>query len=155
MLESLSQAGIVNSPRSRRRTSSRNARRRDSSRESDGRPSNARARRERIDPRVRDCIDRVLSGARGGFRRDGSEILEQAATVVRDAGVPFERRMIEKIGARASDEIVALAKEWPADLIVLGTHGRRGLNRLVMGSDAEQVCWFEIKSRIEDRARLD
>lgn len=73
------------------------------------------------------------------FRKDGSDILEQAEKIVRDAGVPFERRMIEKIGARASDEIVALAKEWPADLIVLGTHGRRGLRRLVMGSDAERV----------------
>lgn len=73
------------------------------------------------------------------FRKEGTEILEQAATVARDAGVPFERKMVEKIGARASDEIVAVAKAWPAHLIVLGTHGRRGLNRLVMGSDAELV----------------
>lgn len=73
------------------------------------------------------------------FRKEGSAILEQAATVARDAGVPFECKMIEKIGARASDEIVAAAKAWPAHLIVLGTHGRRGLSRLVMGSDAELV----------------
>lgn len=73
------------------------------------------------------------------FRKDGLEILEQAATAARDAGVPFEQKMIEKIGAHASDEIVAAAKNWHADLIVLGTHGRRGLNRLVMGSDAELV----------------
>jgi nucleotide-binding universal stress UspA family protein len=35
--------------------------------------------------------------------------------------------------------IVAQAKEWPADLIVMGTHGRRGIRRLALGSDAEQV----------------
>lgn len=35
--------------------------------------------------------------------------------------------------------LFAQAKDWPADLIVLGTHGRRGLTRLVMGSDAERV----------------
>jgi nucleotide-binding universal stress UspA family protein len=35
--------------------------------------------------------------------------------------------------------ILAQAKQWPADLIVMGTHGRRGLARLAMGSDAEQV----------------
>jgi nucleotide-binding universal stress UspA family protein len=35
--------------------------------------------------------------------------------------------------------IVEKAKEWPADLIVMGTHGRRGLSRLVLGSDAEWV----------------
>lgn len=73
------------------------------------------------------------------FRKEGAEILEAAVNVARDAGVSFEPKMIEKIGARASDEIVAAAKDWPADLIVLGTHGRRGLKRIVMGSDAELV----------------
>jgi nucleotide-binding universal stress UspA family protein len=31
------------------------------------------------------------------------------------------------------------AKRWRADLIVMGTHGRRGVNRMLMGSDAELV----------------
>ena len=35
--------------------------------------------------------------------------------------------------------IAKYAEQWPADLIVLGTHGRRGIRRLVMGSDAEYV----------------
>lgn len=73
------------------------------------------------------------------FRKEGLEILENAALATREAGVSFEQKLIEKIGAHASDEIVTAAKDWRADLIVLGTHGRRGLNRLVMGSDAEQV----------------
>lgn len=73
------------------------------------------------------------------FRDSGTKILEQAAAVVREAGVSFEQKMIDRIGARVSDEIVALARQWPADLIVLGTHGRRGLTRLLMGSDAELV----------------
>jgi nucleotide-binding universal stress UspA family protein len=47
--------------------------------------------------------------------------------------------MIEKIGAHAWKEIVAEAGQAQVDLIVLGTHGRRGLKRLVMGSDAELV----------------
>jgi nucleotide-binding universal stress UspA family protein len=41
-------------------------------------------------------------------------------------------------GAPASD-IVAAAQEWQADLIVVGTHGRGGLGRLVLGSVAESV----------------
>ena len=73
------------------------------------------------------------------IRAEGSRILEDAATLVRAAGVSFEQKMIEKIGAHAADEIVAQAKDLRADLIVLGTHGRRGLKRLVMGSDAELV----------------
>jgi nucleotide-binding universal stress UspA family protein len=47
--------------------------------------------------------------------------------------------MIESFGGRAADFIVQQANKWGADLIVLGTHGRRGVKRLVMGSDAEQV----------------
>ena len=37
------------------------------------------------------------------------------------------------------DEIINVAKETGADLIVMGTHGRRGLNRLLLGSVAESV----------------
>src|SRR5216684_715602 len=39
----------------------------------------------------------------------------------------------------AAEPIVRQARKWHADLIVIGTHGRRGLKRLVMGSDAEQI----------------
>lgn len=73
------------------------------------------------------------------FRKEGAEIIASASAKARDAGVSFEQQLIEKIGARASDEIVAAAEDGRADLIVIGTHGRRGLERLVMGSDAELV----------------
>ena len=69
----------------------------------------------------------------------GRQVLEQTASIARKADVPCEQRLVETIGARAADEIVREAKEWQADLIALGTHGRRGLKRLVMGSDAELV----------------
>jgi nucleotide-binding universal stress UspA family protein len=36
-------------------------------------------------------------------------------------------------------EILRVARETPCDLIVMGTHGRRGLGRLLMGSVAEQI----------------
>jgi len=35
--------------------------------------------------------------------------------------------------------IVDTAREWPADLIVMGSHGRRGLDRLLIGSVAAAV----------------
>jgi nucleotide-binding universal stress UspA family protein len=35
---------------------------------------------------------------------------------------------------------VDLAKEWKADLIVLGSHGRRGMDRILMGSVSENVA---------------
>jgi nucleotide-binding universal stress UspA family protein len=40
---------------------------------------------------------------------------------------------------KPADGIVAAAREWGADLIVLGTEGRKGLSRLLMGSVAEHV----------------
>jgi universal stress protein A len=53
-----------------------------------------------------------------------------------DPNVPFEHRMLMGEPAIA---IVDLATEISADLIVLGTHGRTGLSRLLMGSVAESV----------------
>jgi nucleotide-binding universal stress UspA family protein len=73
------------------------------------------------------------------LRESGAKVLEDASATVRRADVPCEQKLIETIGGRAADEIVREAKQWPADLIVLGTHGRRGLKRLAMGSDAEMV----------------
>lgn len=73
------------------------------------------------------------------IRSSGLKVLAHAARVAREAGASFEQKMVEKAGAHAWKEIVAQANDWHADVIVLGTHGRRGLKRLVMGSDAELV----------------
>jgi universal stress protein A len=40
---------------------------------------------------------------------------------------------------RAATEILGTAREWNADLIVMGTHGRTGIAHVVMGSVAEKV----------------
>ena len=53
-----------------------------------------------------------------------------------EAAVPVQHRVEQGF---AADEILRLARELPADMIVLGTHGRSGLGRLLMGSVAEQV----------------
>ena len=73
------------------------------------------------------------------LRESGAKVLEQAAQLARRAEVSCEQKLLETAGTRVADEIVKLAKQWPADLIVMGTHGRRGFQRLVMGSDAELV----------------
>ena len=50
-----------------------------------------------------------------------------------------ETALFETLSQRVADVIVREAAKWKADVIVMGTHGRRGLNRLVLGSDAESV----------------
>ena len=69
----------------------------------------------------------------------GEEILKRAADIARSQQVQVETRLVETPAGEVGGAIVDEAESWPADLIVLGTHGRRGLHRLVMGSDAELV----------------
>jgi nucleotide-binding universal stress UspA family protein len=73
------------------------------------------------------------------LRNGGKSLLAQAAAQVRRQGVEVDSVMIESLGVSAADFIVEQARLWPADLIVMGTHGRRGLVRVAMGSDAESV----------------
>lgn len=73
------------------------------------------------------------------LRQGGAKILEEAVAHVRRAEVECDQKLLDSFGERAADLIVKEAKAWPADLIVLGTHGRKGLKRLALGSDAELV----------------
>jgi nucleotide-binding universal stress UspA family protein len=73
------------------------------------------------------------------MRKSGQGVLKRALAQATKAGVPASGVLLESLTGPAADPIVRQAKKWRADLIVLGTHGRRGVRRLVMGSDAEQV----------------
>jgi len=73
------------------------------------------------------------------LRQGGEQTMKRLAALVRKRGFEPETRIVEAIGTRVADVIVRHAKRWRADLIVMGTHGRRGINRMFMGSDAELV----------------
>ena len=73
------------------------------------------------------------------LRESGQGVLDAAAAAAQGQGIKAECVLLESIGGPAADLILAQAREWPADLIVMGTHGRRGLLRVALGSDAEQV----------------
>jgi len=73
------------------------------------------------------------------LREGGKKTLAEAEKTVRAQGVKFDSELIETIGRRAAEAIVEQAVRWSADLIVMGTHGRRGIRRLALGSDAESV----------------
>jgi nucleotide-binding universal stress UspA family protein len=79
--------------------------------------------------------DRLMDLMRGS----GRKVLAKAAAAARKRGIKAATVMVESITRPVADVIVGQARKWGADLIVLGTHGRRGLSRLVMGSDAEGV----------------
>ncbi|MEP7295273.1 MAG: universal stress protein [Burkholderiales bacterium] len=73
------------------------------------------------------------------LREGGAAVLAGAAATVRAAGLQVDTVLKDSFAGRVSDLVVAEAAAWPADLIVLGTHGRRGVGRLFMGSDAESI----------------
>ena len=69
----------------------------------------------------------------------GEAVLKRALERVRGAPVAVETVLVPHPGGRLADRVLQQASEWPADLVVLGTHGRRGVGRMLLGSDAEQV----------------
>ena len=73
------------------------------------------------------------------LRADGKKILAAGLTQARKQGVRARTVLVETMTRPVADAIVRQVRSWKADLIVLGTHGRRGVRRVVMGSDAEQV----------------
>lgn len=74
------------------------------------------------------------------LREGGQAILADAKAHVEAAGVRADAVLSDSLAGRVSEVIVDQATSWGADLIVIGTHGRRGVGRLVLGSDAEQVA---------------
>lgn len=73
------------------------------------------------------------------FRKAGHALLERTKRAAKRLGVDAETAIYESVARGAADAILQEAKKWRADLIVMGTHGRRGVRRVVLGSDAEQV----------------
>ena len=69
----------------------------------------------------------------------GKKTLAEAAAVAEKNHVRVECAQRMSGGRRVSEVILDEAKKWRADVLVMGTHGRRGLNRLILGSDAERV----------------
>lgn len=73
-----------------------------------------------------------------GIPEPNTEALQKMLAAVQptDTKVAYVHRMVT---GDPATEIVRVAKEEGADIIVVGTHGRTGLTRLLMGSVAEQV----------------
>lgn len=73
------------------------------------------------------------------LREGGEEVLAKAKQRANAKGIEAETVLHDTFTTRVCDLIVKEAIDWKADLIVIGTHGRRGAGRLLLGSDAEQI----------------
>jgi nucleotide-binding universal stress UspA family protein len=68
----------------------------------------------------------------------GKRLLDEALAIAGEAGIAAETGLVEEI-TRLGEAVAGAAASWKADLIVVGTHGRRGPSRLFLGSGAEQI----------------
>jgi len=74
------------------------------------------------------------------MRAKGQELLDEAAAPLIEQGIDVETVLLEGSDERVAELIARRAREAGVDLVILGTHGRRGVNRLLLGSDAEHVA---------------
>jgi nucleotide-binding universal stress UspA family protein len=73
------------------------------------------------------------------LKQQGRKVPNNAQATAAAAGAKAESVQMSSRGQPVSDVILREAKRAKADQIVMGTHGRRGLSRLLLGSDAERV----------------
>jgi len=69
----------------------------------------------------------------------GAALLEKHKNLVASQGILVETKLVETVGGRTGSVISEEAQKWAADLLVIGTHGRKGFEHFLMGSVAEGV----------------
>jgi nucleotide-binding universal stress UspA family protein len=89
---------------------------------------------------IRHVVTEGLIDLTPAIRRQGEQILAEALTQAREAGVEATTTLVAAGDRRVPAAIVEEATAAGADLIAMGTHGRRGVERLLLGSVAEGVA---------------
>ncbi len=96
---------------------------------------------------VEESIYLASYGTLGGYsglikeelHKTGIKVLKDALDIAEAAAVEADTNLVDDFGGHLGESVANEAKNWDANLIVVGTHGRRGIDRILMGSGAEQV----------------
>ncbi len=101
-----------------------------------------------LEARYQNTVSLIGSGYRGDSTNEVAEAewqvlvanrldyLQSLVNEAEDAGITTD--LIQEI-AQPAQQICESAKKWQADLIVIGSHGRKGLNELILGSVSNYV----------------
>jgi len=90
--------------------------------------------------RVKHVVTEGVVDLTPSLRRQGEQLLAEALRQAHKAGVKATVALVAAGSRRISAVIVEQATAERADLIAMGTHGRRGFERLILGSVAEGVA---------------
>jgi nucleotide-binding universal stress UspA family protein len=82
---------------------------------------------------------------RKAMEAGGQKIVADCGAVVRASGIEFDSKCEVVFGTYIYEAIDGEATAWGADLVVIGTHGRRGIRRLLLGSVAEGLTRISSK----------
>lgn len=80
-----------------------------------------------------------VTGLERAAHEVAEKVLSDAKAVAEASGIDAMLSLHETETSQVAGVIVEEAKRWQADLIVMGTHGRRGLEHMLLGSEAEGV----------------
>jgi nucleotide-binding universal stress UspA family protein len=72
-------------------------------------------------------------------RQAGQKILQDGQSAAKKLGVNADTLLLERAGQRLGHSVADVVGDWGADLVVVGSHGRRGISRLLLGSGSEQI----------------
>ncbi len=100
----------------------------------------ARVHLTHVYERIKHVVTEGVIDLTPSLRRQGEQLLAEALTGARKAGVKATTALVEAGSRRIAAAVVEQAAKEGADLIVMGTHGRRGFERLILGSVAEGVA---------------
>ncbi len=73
------------------------------------------------------------------IRQSSLKMLDDAINQAKAEGVQADAKLFDAFDGRLADMVSDAALDWQADLVVVGTHGRRGVGRMLLGSGAEQI----------------
>ena len=80
------------------------------------------------------------------IRAAANTMLDEALARAKAAGCISEQMLIESSNRRVAETIADAAQAWGADLLVIGAHGVRGFERLLVGSVAENLTRISLIS---------
>lgn len=89
-----------------------------------------------LDTTLYSAVDELTEGVIEDLKADGKRIAREAADAIAADGVETETAVV---AGGVHETIVGYTRENAIDLVVMGTHGRRGIDRYLHGSVAERV----------------